>query len=155
MALIGAASRPSFANAAHQEDHAMSFDPRDIQALADAYTAAWNTGSPQRVAGYFAENGEIVINRGTPWRGRAGVAEMAAGFFADVPDMKLTCDGVRCAGSHVVYLWTFRGHAAKTANALAVHGWEEWDLGDDLSVKASRGWYDAEDYARQVAGRHA
>ena len=48
--------------------------------------------------------------------------------------------------------WTFRGHAAKTGNALVVHGWEEWDVGDDLKVTASRGWYDAEDYARQVAG---
>jgi hypothetical protein len=55
-------------------------------------------------------------------RGCAGIAEMAAGFFADVSGMKLACDGVRCAGSHVVYLWTFTGHAAKTGNALAVHG---------------------------------
>jgi uncharacterized protein (TIGR02246 family) len=130
----------------------MSFDPSDIEALANAYTAAWNTGSPQSVAGHFAEDGEIVINRSTPWRGRGGVAEMAAGFFADVPDMKLTCDGVRCAGSHVVYLWTFRGHDATTRNALVVHGWEEWDLGEDKKIVASRGWYDAQDYARQVAG---
>jgi hypothetical protein len=102
MALIGAAGLPSFADAAQKEDHAMSFDRKDIERLAEAYTSAWNTGSPQSVAGYFAENGEIVINRGTPWRGRSGIAEMAAGFFADVPDMKLTCDGVRRAGSHVV-----------------------------------------------------
>jgi len=77
---------------------------------------------------------------------------MAAGFFADVPDMRLTCDGIRFAGSHVVYLWTFTGHAAKTANTLYVQGWEEWDVSEDLKVKASRGWYDAEGYARQVTG---
>jgi len=130
----------------------MSFETRDIEQLAQAYTAAWNTGKPHSVAGYFAENGEIVINRGAPWRGRSSIAEMAAGFFADVPDLKLTCDGVRCAGSHVVYLWTFTGHAAGTANSLTVRGWEEWDLGDDLKVNSSRGWYDALDYARQVAG---
>ncbi len=28
----------------------------------------------------------------------------------------------------------------------------DWDVGDDLQVKASRGWYDSEDYAWQVAG---
>jgi uncharacterized protein (TIGR02246 family) len=152
MALVGAAGLPSFAEATHDEDHPMSFDPKAIGKLAEAYTAAWNSGSPQSVAGYFAEDGEIVINRGTPWRGRSGIADMAAGFFADVPDLKLTCDGVRCAGSHVVYLWTFTGHAAGTANALTVRGWEEWDLSDDLKVKTSRGWYDSEDYARQAAG---
>jgi uncharacterized protein (TIGR02246 family) len=152
MADIDAAGLSSFAGATNKKDHPMSFDPKDIEKLADAYTAAWNTGSPQSVAGYFAEDGEIVINRGMPWRGRLGIAEMAAGFFADVPDLKLTCDGVRCAGSHVIYSWTFTGHAAGTANALTVHGWEEWDVSDDLKVKSSRGWYDSEDYARQVAG---
>ena len=71
----------------------MSSNTADIAKLAAAYTAAWNTGLPQKVAEFFTEDGEIVINRGTPWRGRAGVAEMAAGFFADVRGMKLVCDG--------------------------------------------------------------
>ena len=152
MAVIGISALRSLSVAANKKGHMMSFDRKDIESLAAAYTSAWNTGSPQSVAAYFAESGEIVINRGAPWRGRAGIAEMAAGFFADVSGMNLTCDGVRCAGSHVVYLWTFTGHAAKTGNALVVHGWEEWDVGDDLKVKASRGWYDAEDYARQASG---
>jgi len=34
-----------------------------------------------------------------------------------------------------------------------VHGWEEWDVSDELKVKSSRGWYDSDDYARQVAGK--
>jgi len=130
----------------------MLLDRKHIESLAAAYTSAWNSGSPQSVAAHFAANGEIAINRGAPWRGRGAIAEMAAGFFTDVSGMKLTCDGVRCAASHVVYLWTFTGRAAKTGHALTVHGWEEWDVGDDLKVRASRGWYDAEDYARQVAG---
>ncbi len=40
-------------------------------------------------------------------------------------------------------------------NALSVHGWEDWDIRDDMKVKASRGWYDTEDYAPQVAGGSA
>ena len=76
---------------------------------------------------------------------------MAASFFADVPDMSLTCDEIRCAGSHAVYVWTFDGHDAKTGNPLKVQGWEEWDLDDDLRIRPSRGWYDAEDHASQVA----
>jgi uncharacterized protein (TIGR02246 family) len=155
MALIGAACRPAFAAAAEKDNHPMSLSAEDVAKLAAAYTSAWNTGSPQKVAEFFTEDGEIVINRGAPWRGRAGIAEMAAGFFADVPDMKLVCDGVRRAGSHVVYLWTFSGHASKSSNPLTIHGWEEWDVSDELKVKASRGWYDSDDYARQVAGAPA
>ncbi len=75
---------------------------------------------------------------------------MAAGFFADVPDLKLVCDGVRCAGNHVAYLWTFTGTHASTGNSLRVVGWEEWDVGSDQKIAASLGWYDAEDYARQT-----
>lgn len=120
--------------------------------LAGAYTAAWNTGSPEAVAGFYAEDGEIVINRGNPWKGRSGVAEMAAGFYSDVPDLKLICDAVRPAGDHVVYLWTFSGTHWGTGNPLSISGWEEWDLDADLKVKSSRGWFDAADYERQAAG---
>ncbi len=77
---------------------------------------------------------------------------MAAGFFADVPDLALVCDKVRCAGDHVAYLWTFTGTHSGTKNSLNISGWEEWDLDEDLKVKASRGWFDANDYERQTAG---
>ncbi len=130
----------------------MQLDPKSVARLARDYTAAWNSRSPDNVASHFAENGEIVINRGEPWRGRSRVAEMAAGFFADVPDLALKCDEIRCAGSHAVYVWTFTGHAAQTGNPLEVRGWEEWDLDEHLKVRSSRGWYDADDYALQVAG---
>jgi len=128
----------------------MTLDPNTVRTMAAAYTAAWNSGSPEAVASFYAPDGNIVINRGEPWVGRKGIAEMAAGFFADVPDLKLVCDAVRCAGNHVAYFWTFTGSHAATKNPLRVDGWEEWDLDADLKVVASRGWYDAADYERQT-----
>jgi uncharacterized protein (TIGR02246 family) len=74
-------------------------DPEQLRRVADADTAAWNSGSPQAVAEFFAPDGRIVINRGTPWEGRAGVAEMAAGFYADVPDLALVCCASRAGRS--------------------------------------------------------
>ena len=128
----------------------MPIDPSAVAKMAQDYTAAWNSRSAAAVASHYAENGQIIINRGEPWKGRSGIVEMASGFYADVPDLSLVCDEVRCAGSHAVYVWTFTGHDAKTGNPLTVRGWEEWELSDDLKVKASLGWYDADDYARQV-----
>ena len=130
----------------------MAISDEKIEEIAQAYTAAWNTGSPEAVASFYAEDGEIVINRGEPWKTRSGVAEMAAGFYADVPDLSLTCDKVRRAGDHVVYLWTFTGTHSQTGNPLKVAGWEEWDFDADLKVKSSRGWFDTEDHDRQVNG---
>lgn len=131
----------------------MTIEHEAAQRLADAYTAAWNSGSPEAVASFYAPDGQIIINRGNPWIGRSGIAEMASGLFADVPDLSLVCDAVRCAGSHVAYFWTFTGTHAPTGNPLRVVGWEEWDIGPDQKIVASRGWYDAEDYARQTKPR--
>lgn len=130
--------------------------PITAQALtqkAADYTAAWNSKSPAAVAAHYADDGGIVINRGEPSTGRAGIETMAAGFHADVPDLTLVCDDVRLAGTHAVYVWTFTGHDATTGNPLTIHGWEEWELSDDMLVQASRGWFDADEYARQVEGR--
>ena len=127
-------------------------DPKKVEQMAADYKAAWNSKSAEAVASFFAPDGEIIINRGEPWSGRARVRDMAAGFYADVPDLSLTCDEVRCSGNHVVYVWTFTGHDATTGRPLNIRGWEEWELGEDLKVMASRGWFDAEDYARQAGG---
>lgn len=130
----------------------MTITPDDVARMAADYTAAWNSGDPAAVASFFAEDGVIVINRGDPWDGRARVQDMAAGFFADVPDLSLTCDDIRLSGAHAVYVWTFTGHDAGSGNALNIRGWEEWEIGPDLKVKSSRGWFDADEYARQAAG---
>lgn len=127
-------------------------DPMDVQRMAAAYTAAWNSKSADAVASFYAIEGEIIINRGEPWTGRSRVRDMAAGFHADVPDLTLTCDDVRCSGSHAIYVWTFIGHDAATGKPLNIRGWEEWELNDELKVVASRGWFDANDYAIQTAG---
>ena len=121
--------------------------------MAKAYTDAWNTGRPEAIAAFFAPDGVITINGGTPWPGRAGVAAMAAGFYADIPDLSLRCDGVRSARAHVIYLWTFTGTFAATGKLLTVTGWEEWQLDAGGLIQTSLGWFDAEDYARQAAGQ--
>lgn len=127
-------------------------DHKDVVQIAADYTSAWNSKSAQAVASFYAVDGEIVINNGDPWKGRSRVQEMVAGFFADVPDLTLVCDDVRCSGNHAIYVWTFTGHDANTGNPLNIGGWEEWELGDDLKVISSRGWFDAGDYSRQAAG---
>jgi SnoaL-like polyketide cyclase len=83
------------------------------------------------------EDGRIVINCSEPC-----VVEMAAGFFAAVPDLTLACDKLRCAGDNAVYLWTFTGTHSGIKNHQRVVGWEQLDLDTHCKVKASRGWYE-------------
>lgn len=60
---------------------------------------------------------------------------------------------MRGSGNHVIFVWTFTGHDARTGNPLIIRGWEEWEVGDDLKVVSSRGWFDADEYGRQAAGK--
>ena len=126
--------------------------PDAVKSMAQAYTVAWNSGDPHKVASFYAEGAGIIINNGDPHMGNDAMVAMAASFFAAVPDLELTCDELRVAGDHAVFVWTFTGHDSETKNPLNVHGWEEWDLTETPHIKASRGWFDADDYARQIAG---
>ena len=110
----------------------MGFTQTRLEDLAKRYTDAWNSKVPERVAEFHTDASSIVINRGEPSVGPKSITEVAVAFHTDVPDLSLVCDGVRGAGSHVVYMWTFTGHHAETGNVLNVHGWEEWEL--DLSL---------------------
>lgn len=130
----------------------MSIDQATLDDLGIRYTEAWNSKIPENVASFHTPNSQIIINRGEPSVGHEGLTAMAAGFHADVPDLVLTNDGIRGAGDHVVFLWTFTGHDATTGNPLNVSGWEEWEVDSDLKVTSSLGWFDADDYQRQVEG---
>jgi hypothetical protein len=130
----------------------MSFDQASLDDLATRYTDAWNSKVREAVAAFHAPSSRIIINNGEPSEGHDGLTAMAAGFHADVPDLVLQNDGIRGAGSHVVYMWTFTGHDANTGNPLCIRGWEEWELDEDMKVTSALGWFDADDYQRQVDG---
>lgn len=77
---------------------------------------------------------------------------MAAGVFADVPDLTLTCDGVRLAGGHAVNPWIFTGTDPDTGRSSRIEGCEAWDRGDDGLGVASRDWFDGDECMRRAEG---
>ena len=81
----------------------MPIDPTAVKQVATGYTTAWCSGDPAAVASFYAENGQIAINRGDPLIGRAAITEMAAGFHAEFPDLVILCDSIRTAGNHAIY----------------------------------------------------
>lgn len=125
----------------------------EAESLAVDYTAAWTSRDPQSVARRFAETGWISVNGGDAWRGREGIAQMAAGFFAEVPDLALSCDAVRAAGRHVAFLWTFRGTHTGSGQTMTVTGWDEWDLDRAGLIAAARSWFDPGEFERQTEPR--
>jgi len=129
----------------------MTLNPEDLKQMAASYSKAWSSGSPEAVASHYAPDGQISINRGDPIKGREAIAEMAAGFYAEFPDLVVHCDDVCTAGDHAIFVWTLEGHHGETKNHVKVGGWEEWELDENLKVKSSLGWFDAVEYERQIA----
>src|SRR5689334_4400949 len=118
----------------------MGLDPRKLRDFATAYAQAWCSKSPEAVASFYAPDARFCANLGETIRGRAAVAEMAAGFHADFPDLVVRCDGVRAAGMHAIFLWTLEGHHAQTKVLVKIGGWEEWDLSEkdgDMRIASS------------------
>ena len=131
----------------------MPHDPGALRSLAQDYARAWSSKDPAAVASFYAPLRQIQINRGDVLKGRDAVNDMAAGFYAEFPDLMVYCDDVRTAGDHVIFVWTLEGHHADTGNHVKVAGWEEWEIDGDMKVATSLGWFDADDYDRQVQGR--
>lgn len=119
--------------------------------LVDRHIKAWCARSPDGVAASYTADATISINRGDAIIGHQDIADMVKGFCDDFPDVALRLDHCFVAGSHAIYVWTFTGTHAETGKKAEFQGWEEWELTAEPKVEASLGWYDAEDYERQIS----
>ena len=117
------------------------------------YTDAWNSRLPDKMASFYAEDGILTINNGTPAVGRKQLAETAKSFMEAFPDMQLTMDSLIKENGTFRYYWTFKGTNTGpngTGNKVEFSGFEEWTMNDQGLVQNSIGNYDAEDYERQL-----
>jgi nuclear transport factor 2 (NTF2) superfamily protein len=124
----------------------MAPDRRQIEQLARDYTEAWCSRDPARVASYYAPGGTIAINGGDP----APIEEVARSFIAAFPDIEVFQDDLVVVDDVVEYHWTFMGTSAETGKPVRIQGFEDWTVGADGLIAASRGHYDEAEYARQL-----
>ena len=127
-----------------------------LDALGARYAAAWSSQEPARVASFYAEQGSLTVNGGTPSVGRPAITATARGFMSGFPDMVVTMDSVSHEGDHVVFRWTWTGTntgPGGTGNHVRIQGYEEWTLRADGLIAKSQGHFDATEYERQLKGR--
>lgn len=118
------------------------------------YTAAWCSQQAASVATFFAENGSLTINGGTPAVGRAAITAAAQGFMTAFPDMVVRMDRLDVDGERATYHWTLTGTntgPGGTGAPVRISGHEEWRIGADGLIAESQGHFDAADYQRQLA----
>jgi uncharacterized protein (TIGR02246 family) len=128
-------------------------DIEQLHAFATAYTTAWCSMDPERVAAHYAPGGSLAINDGPPSIGRDAIAETARGFYTALPDMQVFMDDLIVDGDRIEFHWTFTGTntgPGGTGNAVRVTGFEEWNIDDNGLIATSLGHYDQAEYARQL-----
>ncbi len=124
-----------------------------LQKLATQYATAWSSGDPALVAEFFTDDAKVSVNGDTMQTGTQAIAELAAGFYAEFPDLELRCDLMRAADQRCMFVWTLEGHHARTGNHVVIGGWQDWQLDGDTRIRQSLIWFDADDCQRQIAGR--
>ena len=131
----------------------MNHTKDSIRSLAEAYTSAWCSQEPERVAAYYDENGSLVINDGAPAVGRAAIAGVARGFMSDFPDMQVLMDELVFDGGEVRYNWTLIGTntgPGGTGRAVRISGFEAWQISEGGLILRSQGHFDSKEYRRQL-----
>jgi uncharacterized protein (TIGR02246 family) len=134
-----------------------AFASDDEKAFMDQFAAryadAWCSQDPASVAAFFAEDGSLTINDGTPSVGRAAITEAAKSFMTGYPDMVVEMDRLDLVGDTYQFHWKFSGTntgSGGTGRKVRISGYEEWTLGTDGLVAKSLGHYDAADWDRQL-----
>ncbi len=131
----------------------MNIDQEKLREFAKRYTAAWCSQDPTSVAEFFSPNGSLTVNAGTPAIGRIAIADVARSFMAAFPDLKVVMDDLILKGDKVEYHWTLIGtHRGRggTGNRVRISGFEVWQIGPDQLIARSHGYFDNDEYQRQL-----
>ena len=122
--------------------------------LATRYAAAWSSQNPDTLTAFYAADGSLSVNAGEPAVGRAAIRAMAEGYMTAFPDMVVRMDSVRLADSQAVFYWTWTGTntgPGGTGKSVRLSGYEEWTIGPDGLIAASKGHFDEAEYQRQLS----
>lgn len=125
----------------------------ELTTFGKTYAEAWCSQKPENVASFFATNGSLTVNNGTPAIGRQAIAKVAEGFMTAFPDMVVTMDSLAATGQGLEFHWTLTGTNLGpngTGKKVKVSGVEHWQLDDDRLIAVSMGSFDADEYNRQL-----
>lgn len=86
--------------------------------------------------------------------GHAAIADVAQGFYNELPDLVVRLDEIRAARNRAVFMWTLEGTnngPDGSGHAVEISGWEAWLLSDAVRVSVSDGRFEAVEHERQLA----
>ncbi|HZF17993.1 MAG TPA: nuclear transport factor 2 family protein [Steroidobacteraceae bacterium] len=130
-----------------------SLKQSDLTAFATRYAAAWSSQNPASLAAFYSPEGSLTVNDGAASKGRAAITATAKSFMTAFPDMVVKLDEVGGDGRRAIFKWIWTGTntgPGGTGQSVRINGYEEWTIGADGLIAASKGHYDEAEYQRQL-----
>jgi steroid delta-isomerase-like uncharacterized protein len=117
------------------------------QLIADLI-AAWNTHDLDQATAFFAADYEgNDVAQAEPQRGRAGIRQALARYFAAIPDVRFSLDDLVVAGERAVVVWRAHGthlgalmNIPASGHAVTVRGVSAFTLRDGQIARAEYIW---------------
>lgn len=131
----------------------MQNHPAKLRDFAQHYTAAWCSKHPSSVAAFYAPNGSLSINGGTPSVGREAITQAAQEFMSTFPDLPVLMDKLIVQEDCALYHWTLIGTntgPGGTGHKVRISGFETWKIDAERLIIESRGSFDQQEYQRQL-----
>ena len=128
-------------------------DQNSLIAFGVEYANAWSSQKPERVAEFFASDASLQVNDGEPAVGTEAITNIAKGFMDAFPDLTVSMDSLITKSDKTRFYWTLTGTnsvAGGTGNKVKISGFEEWTLSKEELVQESKGYFNAEEYNRQL-----
>jgi uncharacterized protein (TIGR02246 family) len=125
----------------------------DLTTFGTRYAAAWSSKDPVLFASFYAEDGQLVVNSGTPSAGHAAITATAKAYMTAFPDMVVKMTEMSQEGGHLVFHWLWTGSntgPGGTGKFVRLTGYEEWTLDSNGLIAKSQGHYDDAEYQRQL-----
>jgi hypothetical protein len=125
----------------------------DLEVFAKSYAQVWCSQRPNFVSSFFAEDGVLQINDGTPAKGTEAITNVAKSFMETFPDMMVSMDSLTSNQDKTKFHWTLTGTnngTNATGNKVRISGYEEWLINDEGLIQESKGYFDEDYYKQQL-----
>lgn len=125
----------------------------NLEVFANSYAQVWCSQRPNFVASFFEEDGVLQINDGEPAEGTEAITKVVKGFMDAFPDMIVSLDSLTTSSDNTRFYWTLTGTNKGlngTGNMVRINGFEEWTLSNDGLIQVSKGYFDENEYQRQL-----
>ena len=119
------------------------------------YETAWRSLVPENPFSFQAKDCIVTVNDGEPMISVEERLNGIIGFLDAFPDLIITMRDILDEDRGIVFYWNLKGTnsgAGGKGNRVDIDGCEVWKLNNGNKIVELKGYFDAEEYERQVNG---